>query len=902
MLEMKGICRKAVQALVLACVFGANAEGRRNLVTNFDHRERMGVDLPMGWAKHIKDKVTTQIDVFPQADGSVRFVATGNPWALYEQRNLTLVPGGKYRLSYEVKTQGLGGAPVEIFLHDSKWSWKGPQRGPKFPDDTKGEWVRQEAVVTMCDNPGATMHTLSIGCIHGQAAPKVDFALRDLRLEALDEATDRASAPVDAKSREKLVARIVPVDPLLANVNADDARITFYWPGAPACGVSRCRVVSRFKGTKYDKPVSARFDERGYATVRYGRVWPSKYEIEVEVFDCATNRLARNEYQIAVTRPEKPLTAGRRLNNFVTALVDQPLEDGVVAFSRATPGWVWMSFEGDIGNEAVGYLDDIAYPVVRRRDGESRIEAQRFVSAGAHTLRIAGAKPGGRLRINAVKTIWGKLPGMTTAPSACYRIGFRYTLPFCNRFGIHTHMNTSTFRLSEREHVNPIYAGYGYERGMRMFANVRISPQGPICDDYEATWKALTEGPWTDGFSISVDENLVDQSQAPWRTGNYSEAAWKMVALRPEQSINLFYADTARGNWFDCPALSASEVAATVNSGNGTGLICPEFYASVRETPEQLDRVLDAYAKFVTSANEMVPASRGKIVMYGASYVQIGDWSNYVAPATDIKAHYAKMYRAFATDQRFADCAGVGCGGMICGGEELLRWMAKCVRYYALEGGTGDLAEKCGFTWTPGFVKNADMDEGLTNWTAKGEIAAERLKNYGARVQSRKAIPNGYGDGVAVFTTRQGHPNELSQDISGLRPGKTYALLFCVADRGDILAKGGKTRGLKSPLAFSARLEGATELPNLRYETVSATRQKIGMRLLRYVFRADSGTARLVFVDRKDDGSSAPDGFQQVLNYVSFMPYYVESPDEPAEIAAALGWKDANRIRNGKQK
>ena len=60
MLEMKGICRKAVQALVLACVFGANAEGRRNLVTNFDHRERMGVDLPMGWAKHIKDKVMQQ--------------------------------------------------------------------------------------------------------------------------------------------------------------------------------------------------------------------------------------------------------------------------------------------------------------------------------------------------------------------------------------------------------------------------------------------------------------------------------------------------------------------------------------------------------------------------------------------------------------------------------------------------------------------------------------------------------------------------------------------------------------------------------------------------------------------------------------------------------------------------
>ena len=101
-------------------------------------------------------------------------------------------------------------------------------------------------------------------------------------------------------------------------------------------------------------------------------------------------------------------------------------------------------------------------------------------------------------------------------------------------------------------------------------------------------------------------------------------------------------------------------------------------------------------------------------------------------------------------------------------------------------------------------------------------------------------------------------------------------------------------------LAFSVRLEGATEFQNLRYETMCAVRYKVGMRLLRYVFRADSDRVRLVFTDRKDDGSAAPDGFKQALNYISFMPYYVESPNEPAEIAAALGWKDANRVRNGK--
>ena len=168
----------------------------------------------------------------------------------------------------------------------------------------------------------------------------------------------------------------------------------------------------------------------------------------------------------------------------------------------------------------------------------------------------------------------------------------------------------------------------------------------------------------------------------------------------------------------------------------------------------------------------------------------------------------------------------------------------------------------------------------------EGRDCRRAPENYGFRVQRRQSVPNGYGDGVAVFTTRPDRPNELSQDISGLQPGKLYALLFCVADRDDVLAKDDKTRGLKSPLAFSARLEGAAELENLRYETVSGGKAKVGMRLIRYVFRADSDKARLVFTDRKDDGSAAPEGFQQVLNYVSFMPYYVESPDEPAEIAA----------------
>ena len=52
------------------------AQAARNLITNFDHRERIGVDLPMGWVKHIRHRLVTTLEVLPQDDGSVRFTAS----------------------------------------------------------------------------------------------------------------------------------------------------------------------------------------------------------------------------------------------------------------------------------------------------------------------------------------------------------------------------------------------------------------------------------------------------------------------------------------------------------------------------------------------------------------------------------------------------------------------------------------------------------------------------------------------------------------------------------------------------------------------------------------------------------------------------------------------------------
>ena len=861
-----------------------------NLVSNFDQSQARGLDVTVGWEKHIKDRMHTSLDVLPLGDGAVRFVSRGESYAFYEQRNLTLVPGAKYRLSFEVRNDGLGGADPSIFLRDSRWDWGEGQTSPKFPDDTKGQWVRVEKILTMCAGQGTREHTLSIACLYRKDVKESAFDLRDLRLEAVDPEIAAKSAPIGAEAYTPLPARIVPIDPLLARVNADVTEMTFFWPARPNGGVTNCTLEAVLDGARR---VTGRFGADARVKVAFGATKPGKYAVSLMVRSAQGETLATNGYAIVTVRPVKEETIGRRLNNLVTELVNAPLKDGDVTFSRSRPGWVWISFEGETGS-AEGFLDTIGYPVVRRRTGERRLETQRFVTAGVHTLRVVGAT-GGRLRIHAVKTIAGTAEPRLDSRMTTDYWGMRYSLPFMNRFDAISTFNTVSRRTNSGLCTDDLFLGYTYERGIRFVPEIEFGPKHPDRNDGEKTYRHLTEGPWTFGLSVNVDENIVGAT--PLAAVNYSEAAWRMIAEKPGLSMNVFYADTSYGRFYDCPPLNASEISATVNSGNGTGILYPELYSMVGPTRASLDVYLDMAAKFIATAGEIVPASRGSVVLYGSSYVDIGDWSNYVTPGTDIKAHYAAMFRAYAVDPRFADCAGVGFGGSMCGDEELRRWGLRCIRYYALEGGTGDLAEDYRFIWSPNLLKNPDMEEGLSNWTAKGAVVAEKIRDYGKRFQQRQGVRDGVGDGVATFTFTGAAPNELAQTLTGLEPGRLYSALCCIADRTAI-EKAGRPIGPASPIAFSARVEGAKEIPTLRYERFRTARKQVTVRTIRYVFEATAPTARLVFTDRNDDGSAAvEEGFRQSVNYVSVKPYYVEKSETAGEIAAALGWTDDDRIR-----
>lgn len=854
-----------------------------NLVANPDLSEDDGLGRIVGWKKNIRDEKTTAIDARTIGGGAFSVHAHGTGWADWLQDRIGLVSNAQYRLSYEVRTTGLRGVKAQFYLCDGKWSRKSAQKGDAFPDDTKGVWVRQEKTLVSQAGEGPEGHVLVLSCLSGKPEGEIGFEIRNLRLEAVDSRVAAKSTPRVCVRNVR--ARIVPVDPLLASVDPANGRMRFYWPGFAACGRTNCTLSARLDG---GASASSSLDANGYATVVLGKMKPGPHAVAVEMCDPAGKRLAADDYRIVAKRPSLEKQVGRRLNNFVTELVNRPLANGVVEFTRAKAGWTWITF-GEVGTDDAdvrGYLDDWAHPVVYRREGEVHLETQRWLSEGVHTLRVVGAKPGRTLRVHAVPVIWGAAPFNLTTNRFDVNGIFKYTLPFSRRFSLISTFNTLSKVDKYLNGSDDTGAGFYYERGVALAGTVDLGPNAPDRESFEATLKSLKSGSWRLGRTVNVNENQTVSESLP--AVNFSEAVWSLFKEDPAHRVNVWYWDSSMGRYHKTPEINVSEISAIVNTGNGTGLLVPELYAPVLETRESLWKYIDCAANFVQSAERLVPAAKGATLLYGAGYIDIFDWSNYVCPATDIKAHYAEMIRVFATDPRFAGCAGVGFGGGICCEEEFRRWGAKVVRHYALEGAADDLADAYGFAWTPGFVKDPDFENGFTNWTCReaeiGALRAERIAAYGSKIQKRRGGGHGYGDTAALFKASEKGASEVEQRLKGLVPGQYYALHFSVADKATMWLPKSRRPTVAPPRYFSARLDGADEVRGLTYEHLRS-----GKRNYRYVFKARAPEATLVLTDAANGKLNEP-GTELVLNYIVFRPYYVEDDAEVRQIVETLGW------------
>lgn len=664
----------------------------------------------------------------------------------------------------------------------------------------------------------------------------------------------RAEAPA-------VSARIVPVWPLLSAVDADDARMTFYYNGALQ-DPEKCEfAVSVDKGAL----CRARLSGARKGNVRLGRIHEGRHTICVGVRAVgASSFVHTNCYTITAVRPVKG-PAGRRLNNFVTELAQERRGDSV-RFFNPRDGWVYLEPRPGAANGRMHYM-----------------------RAGWQTLRAVGPEQPVIRAVPRLVAVEPWLYGNSDLDKWHWGRGFtlRYVLPYCN--------TAAFYNVSKAAGGGDGKYGQGHDElrshGISIEGIVGMAHNDPVRNRVEDIKNRLGGSVTArEGFDLIVDENGIACGDRPGKI-NYAEALWPLAD--GQTAVNTFFCD-ARESFFEDLEAEIPIISSIVNSGRGRGMLYLEVYPSALADGRAAHQLENHFADFRRRTLELVPAAERNILYFFGTFLEHGNWSDWSQPEADIRVLYNDFVRRIATDPAYGDPGGLAAGYFNHTDDDVARWFAKVVRHYAVEGRTDDLAVAAGLRYLPGHVRNPDFAQGLDGWKVEcaepGSLTPYRIEGYGRKKgQGRQKVPDGTGDSVARFIRSGKAANRLSQTLTGLTPGRHYAVMFITADEEDVMAP----LSVPEPKPLSAEIErGGTVVPALGYVhqsprdrpwEVRVKHEKNPMKLIcRIVFKATATEADLVFSDWQ--GAASPDasdrGRKNLLNFVNVRRYFTEGEDE----------------------
>ena len=803
----------------------------------------------------------------------------------FRQTEVRLVEGETYRFGVWVRTSNLGtGHTFKLLGWNRGWT---QQFGHAlFPEDTHGEWKKVEWRGKMVSSSDST-YVLSIA---GKSATTNGIVeICSPYLEAESEKAASMSRPPDPM--KPIRARIVPIDRLLHRIPYSKPEITFYYPGDLDAAVERYDLCGRLNGKKLS-PVPLGTDRR--AVLKLGKPVIGTYNLTVSVRDRDSgSEVASDTYRIRVGHHWLVPPKREKLNNFVEVITNAPLANAPYRFMLPTPTWVWISLDGGCpGTEAT--LDIFGVPVIRHRPGEA-YETMRYLSQGEHILHVTGAPGSGVLRMHAVKRIVHCQPSPLLAQATPTTANFRlYATRFNNFFNTAAaySMNRRLLGIGPWELLGP----WLMERGIALQGMVGLAPWADERKDVARSLAFIRNTPpWKGGFDILVDETSISSPRQS--RISFSEAVWQTIADEDYQAVNVFNNDAVERVFAD-PASQATELASIVNSGFGNGMLYPEVYPAALKDEKSAYRWEEHFLNYAKSVESVLPVAADRIIWYFGTFLTIGSWTDWPCPEADIRVLYAHFIHRLATDPAYAPyIGGISAGHFTSANEDVGRFLAKALRHYCIEGRTDYLPPQYGFEYLPGFVKNADFEEGFTNWTvraaADGKVEWKKIKNFGRDGQRRKKAPIGTGDCVAILTRGTSAPNVISQKISGLEKGRVYSLAFATVDMDDYL----KPHSVEKTFECRALVDGGVEVPELAFERTTRGVTLQGAKVSRYttkriVFRATGPEATISFSDWASDAASgAPAGRHTMLNYIRFQKYYYEDEKDLSDLIKLYGGK-----------
>ena len=853
-----------------------------------------GAALSWHYRDHLYDSTVPLPGAGPDGGDAIRLkIGKGK---FFEQMGIRLADGGRYRFGAWVRTKGLPEHTVKLsewwgsaFVNASARDW--------LPADTAGKWVRIAQEGEIKKGSGDRAHLFGVFSMREYDNDGAYVDLCAPYLEPCDAATAEKSASVVPV--KTVPAPIVPIDPLLDAIDANDARLTFYYPGDLAEGPEKYSLSACLDGTR--KMFGANFGADRRATLSLGALAEGEHVLCAKIVGNAPEKIiASGRWKIRAKRIQ-PAPKGRRLNNFAMRIGEFPLVDGEYVFETPKDGQVFLAFDREIPGAKV-FLDGARDPAVMFREGEPQ-SAISTLCRGRHVARIAGADGrGGRLLVNAIAFTFHRSQKTFAADRmdiAENSFGFemyrRFFLPSFGMLGFYRWRKEADGFAT----TNSLLLSRGIQP-----AGVLATPRlGAYMDSPSAMFEWVEAVPsYRDGLPLFFDEVGI------WGPREYHFNTAEAVRLMYERGLPPFslMMNDARTSVFEDPRAQTPLVSAVLNTG---GYIVPEVYISAYADEEAMRMQFEHYVRFCESLKSMVPSALSRTIFYFGGYLSAwSDFNGYSSPEVDMKTMFDDFAHMLATDPRYEGIGGIGATGFPAGDEELARWISRVIRHYAVEGNVDRLSAKYGLKCRSNPLENCDFNEGLAGWTVSaaepGSIAAMELPDYG-RVRQWRQYPGwlpkpkgGKGDRVARLVASEHAPNVLSQTVRGLEKGRPYLLTFITANHGKTPEKWKAVTNFP----FSVSFVGAKEEKDFAYRRFSRRDKKMsqtsdikGVCTHRYVFTPEADEVTISFSDWADDGgrSGVTPGRERIINYVNIRPYYVAS-DEDFEILRRIH-RDARR-------
>ena len=840
------VAGKRLGCMVLGAAFAAYGAAAAGLVLN-GRFEADQVDVPTYWRSSVADNIMScQPSGGPGGIPSVRFTNpnVGKPLsATLRQYDITLVPGERYRVSAWVRTKGFRARRWGILLVNARWH-SSAGINSVAPDM---EWKRLQADVEMFDSAdGFYSFTIFMQKFSGE------IEIADVSLEPLSEKARLGSRPSRAATA-MFAPRFFPWEPLLSEIPPGTREATFRFCGELPSGSSMSDFVVEVTAEGGQGEVKLPLAE--FVKVRLPAAFAEEGRMRVSVVGKDGARIIENIYPYRVRNGAVAVPAGahRRLNNFVTEVLNAPVGPGAapLRFTTARDGWTFIRVTG--GGKVSASLDG------RNVIDPSWREAETFrnIAAGEHEIAIS-AKTEGRVTVRSiVETL-------------------NYP-PCCNSM------------VPE----NPSYGWEFFERHVMRSATTQNG--GQIPKDRQKEFFAHG-GEWLSNFVAA--KNLKRSDELP-------DLILKSSRFMPDcyqgTTVDEFFLGSAAGierymgglkmlnatysggkriyTWVvgkpGSDGLSREFLSTVANTSNGRGRVLFEVYCRTKPTEAAAREYLkDYFADTLDKCRQCYPHAERSVGLILGNFNQLPIICEVHHPDVDYKHYLDMQLNYLANDPAFEGLGCTGYWGSYYGDHEMHRWSMALLRHYCIEGRTDMLSEKYGFSYIPGHLKNGDFKDGFGPWTATGNVGLDDVPGLGAHSQRRWGAAVGMGDTFAVLRRGEGTADSVSQKATGLVPGRHYCLQAATFDAKDMRA------GRVAPRRFALDVslsDGAEVVPSLSWVHVDRrtklSTKSAGARinLHHIVFVARSSEVTVTVSD-----AAAKPGEELGVNNVSLNPFYPE--------------------------